>query len=137
MLPWRRIVIKIGYLSILYLFAVTLFVFLATPTRTHVIASYALFATNWTLRAVFTATACRRGLTFYNLLTLKVAFYSSLHNVLGYFFLNRLSHHLEHFEAFKLIFAKRICTAICTKVDTLTQMIHSIDMIHPLRVYSA
>jgi len=51
------IVIKAVLFEHPLLFAVTLLVFLATTTRTHIVTTNAFFSTNWLLHIVFTATA--------------------------------------------------------------------------------
>ena len=43
-------------------------------------------------------------------------------------------HVIEHIKSCHLVFYKRISLAVCLKSDTLTQLIHIIDVIHPLAV---
>ena len=49
-------------------------------------------------------------------------------------FLNCRNHLIEHIKASHLVLNKRISLTVCLKSDTLTQLIHIIDMIHPLTV---
>ena len=44
-------------------------------------------------------------------------------------------HRIEHIVSGHLVFNKGIALAVCLQSDTLTQLIHVIDVIHPLTVY--
>ena len=73
-------------------------------------------------------------LTLRYLLTLKVVVNFCFHDILRHFFFNGCNHIFKHRKTFHLVFAKRICLAVRTKVDTLAKLIHCINMIHPFRI---
>ena len=49
-------------------------------------------------------------------------------------FLDAGDHVIKHIKSCHLVFYERISLAVCLKSDTLTQLIHIIDVIHPLAV---
>src|SRR5699024_10641963 len=108
-----------------------------TATWTWIISADTFFFHKWfsALFLIFLVITRNRLGIFGNLLTLQVFAYLCFHDIFSDFLFNRGNHFLEHLKAFRLILLQRIVLAVCQQLNTLTQLIHFVYMIHPFRVH--
>src|SRR5699024_5945748 len=122
--------------SVVWLRTVAMFIFFAAATWAWIIPADILSLhirfPGLFLLLLVAAGYCLR--VFHNFLSLQVIAYFRLHDIFGNFFFNLNNHFLKHLESFCLIFLQWIILSICTQVNTLTQLVHLVDMIHPFGI---